>query len=120
MPFVVQLVTPRFQFRKTKSLKQKVYFFSIIKCLADITRYYQIKPSVFQIMPKQYLHDIIVYCWLLIKLIFREKSMPYGISLKEIRNQAEDFFQVPSTEAENSQKTWRHINRSSWNDHTEF
>ena len=31
--------------------------------------------------------------------------MPYGISLKEIRNQAEDFFQVPSTEAENSQKT---------------
>lgn len=47
MPFVVQLVTPRFQFRKTKRLKPKVYFFSIIKCLADITRYYQIKPSAF-------------------------------------------------------------------------
>lgn len=31
--------------------------------------------------------------------------MPYGISLKEIRNQAEDFFQVPSTEVENSQIT---------------
>ena len=93
--------------------KDMAFFFFLVDNQISHWHYNQIKPRYFKVMPKD-----MAYCWLLI-FSLKKKSILHAISLKEIPNQAENFFTSYLYRGrKHLHITWLHINICSWNGNT--